>query len=182
MGKNPTYPTLFDETITIRISKLKEWNYLKQGLEIKTSLIWSRNGTNTNSVFLRLNTESETPFIELSYVLRGKVRKYKVSLITVPSNLGKGLLWFFLCPITGKRCRILYFINGFFLHRDAFKGCFYQKQTQSKYYRKLCKEFGKPFEDDEAFEEIYSKYFKKYYRGKPTRRYLRLMKKIGEEI
>jgi len=45
---------------------------------------------------------------------------------------------------------------------------------------RLCMEelaIGKEFEADEAYEEMQKPFFKKYYNGKPTKRYLRLMKK-----
>jgi len=96
-----------------------------------------------------------------------------------PSNLGKGNIWYFLCPATGKRCRKLYLVGERFLHREAFEGCFYQKQVQSKYYTYLENTIGREFEADEAYDEMHRPFFKKYYNGKPTKRYLRLMKKAN---
>ncbi|MCP4442054.1 MAG: hypothetical protein GY810_24355, partial [Aureispira sp.] len=36
------------------------------------------------------------------------------------------------------------------------------------------------FTSEKAYEEIYSKHFKKYYNGKPTKRYKRLLQKIED--
>ena len=41
------------------------------------------------------------------------------------------------------------------------------------------KVFGSYFESDKCYDEIYSKHFKKHYNGKPTKRYLKLMRKIN---
>ena len=93
----------------------------------------------------------------------------------MPSNLGKGIIWYFLCPETSKRCRKLYLIGGYFLHREAFKSCMYESQTQSKKYRELEKTLGAYFRTDDLYNELYKKHFKKSYAGKPTKKYLRIL-------
>ncbi len=99
----------------------------------------------------------------------------------MPSNLGKGLIWYFLCPETNKRCRKLYSIGGYFLHREAFKGCMYESQTQSKKYRQLDKTLGAYFRTDDLYSQLYQKHFKKTYAGKPTKKYLKLIKQIERQ-
>ncbi len=96
----------------------------------------------------------------------------------MPSNLGKGLIWYFLCPQTNKRCRKLYLIGGYFLHRTAFKGCMYKTQTKSKECRQLDKTLGVYFRIDNLYSQLSQKHFKKTYAGKPTKRYLRIMEQI----
>jgi hypothetical protein len=54
----------------------------------------------------------------------------------------------------------------------------YESQTYSKYYRKLDKTLGAYYRTDELYEQLYKKHFKKTYAGKPTKKYLRLMKQI----
>ncbi|RUA07181.1 MAG: hypothetical protein DSY82_08590, partial [Flavobacteriia bacterium] len=103
---------------------------------------------------------------------------YKVELVSLPSNIGKGQVWYFLCPQTNKRCRKLYSIDGYFLHREAFKGCMYESQVKSKKQRQFEKEFGTYFKIDDLYDELYKKYSKNTYAGKPTRRYLRIIKQI----
>jgi len=83
------------------------------------------------SISINVNTQSEQPYIELDYNYRDKPRNYKVYLTSTPSNLDKGKIWYFLCPHTNKRCRKLYSIGGYFLHREAFKNCMYQSQSQT---------------------------------------------------
>ena len=178
MPKFPTFPTLYDEVLQISITKLKEWSYLNPEQIKSGTITWSRNGRQTGSISIKVNTHSEQPYIELDYKYRDEPRNYKVRLVSIPSNLGKGLIWYFLCPQTKKRCRKLYSIGGYFLHREAFNGCMYETQTQSKKYRQLDKILGAYFKSDNLYSELYKKNFKKTYAGKPTKRYLRIMEQI----
>ena len=178
MPKPHTFPTLFNEALQISISKLKEWKYLNRNQLKSGTLSWSRNGNPTGSISVRVNTGSEQPYIELDYKYKDEPRNYKIRLISMPSNLGKGHIWYFLCPQTNKRCRKLYSIGGYFLHREAFNGCMYQSQTQTKKWREMEKVYGCYFDIEKWYEELHKKHFKKFYNGKPTKRYLRLMEKI----
>jgi len=177
MPKFPTYPTLYNEALQISITKLKEWDYLKPE-QIKTgTLTWSRNGHKTGSISITENTQSEQPYIELNYKYRDEPRNYKVSLVSMPSNLGKGRIWYFLCPRANKRCRKLYSIDGYFLHREAFKGCMYKSQAKTK-EKGFFRYFKNQIKLDDLNEIIYSKHFKRNYAGKPTKRFLRIMEQI----
>ncbi|WP_068598619.1 hypothetical protein ACF3NR_11110 [Vaginella massiliensis] len=178
MPKPHTFPTLYNEALQISISKLKEWEYLNPEQIKSGTLNWSSNGNPIGSISIRVNTHSEQPYIELDYKYRDEPRNYKVRLVSMPSNLGKGLIWYFLCPQTKKRCRKLYSIGGYFLHREAFNGCMYQTQTQSKKYRQLDKTLGAYFKTDDLYSQLCQKHFKKTYAGKPTKKYLRLMEQI----
>ncbi len=180
MPKFPTFPTLYDEVLQICITKLKEWNYLKPEQLKRGTLTWSSNGEKTASISITVNTNSNEPYIELNYKFNDEPRKYKVSLVSIPSNLGKGIVWYFLCPQTNKRCRKLYLIGDYFLHREAFNGCMYDSQTKSKKWRKMDRVYGSYFKLDNLYEELYSKHFKTHYNGKPTKCYLKLMRKINK--
>ena len=178
MPKPYTFPTLYNEALQLSISKLKGWGYLVHGQIKSGTLNWSRHGKNTGSISITANTRSEQPYIELYYKYKDEPRKYKVYLTSTPSNLNRGKIWYFLCPHTKKRCRKLYSIGGYFLHREAFNGCMYESQTQSKKYRQLDKTLGAYFRTDELYSQLYQKHFKKTYAGKPTKRYLRIMEQI----
>lgn len=179
MPRHSTLPTLYDECKTISISSLKRIGYLKPGEWSTGTLTWSRNGTITSSIGFAANMFADRPYCELNYTSNGTSIKYEVSLVSVPSNIGKGVIWYFLCPATGLRCRKLYLIGSRFLHRKAFRGCFYEKQTYSTRNRWLCRSYETLFEVEKAYEQMYSKYFKKHYAGKPTKRYLKMNKKIN---
>ncbi len=178
MPKPYTSPVLFDEVLQLSITKLKEWQYLNPEQIISGTLTWSSNGNQTGSISIKVNTQNEYPYIELDYKYNDKPRNYKVYLTSTPSNLNKGKIWYFLCPQTNKRCRKLYSIGGYFLHREAFKGCMYDCQTKSKKSRQLDKTFGAYFKVDDLYSQLYKKHFKKFYAGKPTKKYLRIMEQI----
>ena len=178
MPKPHTFPTLYDEALQVSISKLKEWEYLRPEQFKSGKLTWSRNVNITGSISITVNTFSEQPYIELNYKYRDESRNYKVRLVSMQSNLGKGLIWYFLCPQTKKRCRILYSIDGYFLHREAFNGCMYESQTQSKSYRKFAKTFEAYFKANDLYSQLNQKYFKRSYAGKPTKGYLKMLSKL----
>ena len=136
MAHHHTFPTLFDEVLTISITKLKEWNYFEPGY--RSGVInWSINGNKTASINIALNITDINPFVELNYSVSGILVNNKIELTTLPSNLGRGKIWYFVCPQTGKRARKLYNIGGKFLHRTAFNGCMYEIQTYSK-AKRIC--------------------------------------------
>ena len=180
MPKPHTFPSLYNEALQLSISKLKEWGYLKPEQIKSGTITWSSNGNKTGSISIQVNTHSEQPYIELDYKFKGEPRNYKAHLTSTPSNLKSGEIWYFICPHTKKRCRKLYSIGGYFLHREAFNGAMYECQTRSKYYRQLTKTLDSFFKQDELYEELYSKHFKRTYAGKPTKKYLRLMEQLNK--
>jgi len=180
MGRYSSFPTLFDSILQVSITKLKEWGYLELGVYRGGTITWSRNGNKTASIGITVDTSSASPYIELDYKYGDDTRKYRVSLVSVPSNLGAGEVWYFLCPHTGKRCRILYSVGGWFLHREAHKGVYYDSQVQSKKMRGYEKMFGPLYKSDKLYEELHKPYFKPYYNGQPTKRYIRINKKLHE--
>jgi hypothetical protein len=180
MPKQHTFPDLYDECKTLSVAFLKQYGYLGSDSIKSGTVHWSRNGERFASISIAVNTFAECPYLELDYKCNGEPIKYKVYLVAVPSNIGKGKVWYFLCPNVGKRCRKLYMINTYFLHRTAFKGAMYEKQTYSKNARQQMKVWDKLFCCDNLYEQLYSKHFKKKYRGQPTKSYKKIWKKLRE--
>ena len=178
MPKPHTFPTLYDEVKTVSIFFLAKHGYLKSNQLKAGSIHWSRNGEKTGSISIRVCTYFENPYIEFDYKCNQQPIKYKVQLVSALSNLGKGFVWYFVCPKTGVRCRKLYLADTYFYHRSAFRGCMYEKQTQSKKSRYLNKTLGVYFRTDQLIEQLYKKHFKKQYAGKPTKKYLKLTQQI----
>jgi hypothetical protein len=184
MPKPHTLPHLYNVVPQLSISKLKEWGYLKPNQSNGGTVTWSKNGETTARISVLVNMCSDDHHVEVDYTYGGDPRKYKIRLVFVPSNLGKGQVWYFLCPRTFKRCRILYSIDGYFHHREAFNGCMYDTQTYSHKDRALVRMFDWSVKSSKANELLYSKHFKTHYNGKPTKRYLRALRDIkqGEGI
>lgn len=176
MPKQYTCPILIDEVLQINISKLSQWGYLEPNTVKSGVLNWSKNGSKTGSVSITVNTISS--YIELDYRFRGEPINYRVSIVSIASNLGKGEVKYFLCPKTNKRCRILYSVGQYFYSRNAFSGAMYETQTQCKKIRIWNSQLSAYFKKDQLLEQLRKKHFKKTYSGKPTKRYLHIMNQM----
>ena len=71
-------------------------------------------------------------------------------------------------------------VDGYFLHREANRYGMYYSQTMSKTIRGYDQIFKNYAKRDELLNELHSKYFKTHYRGKPTKRYLRIMRELDK--
>lgn len=174
MPKLPTLNPLFDSALQINIQTLKKSGYLEKDQHKGGLLSWSTGGNVTGEITFRVNTYFEPYQMTLEYNFRNEPRCYPVSIVKQPSNLGKGEVLFFVCPKTGQLCRKLYSIGGYFYHRNAFKGTMYESQTQSKKMRFFEKRFGALCDKEQIHKQVFSKHLKKTYRGKPTKKYLKL--------
>lgn len=171
MAKRSTHPTLFDECKRIELAYLWKRYAMWMPRRLRTALSWTCGGRPAGNIDLVIDTREM--YVELDYRYGDEPRHYRVPLVSVPSNLGKGRVWYFLCPQTGRRCRILYGVNGWFFHRTAFRGCCYDRQTFSKQARLLdYTVFPRQEELDDRLEKC-----RKTYGGKPTRRYKSLIRK-----
>ncbi|WP_046744910.1 hypothetical protein [Kordia zhangzhouensis] len=180
MPKPQTFPLLFDEVNQLSIADLKKMKYLKKNVSVKGVIIWKRNGIKTGSLTLETTTLKTRGIATLTYTCSGTDYNYNIKLVTIPSNIGNGLLWYFICPFTNKRCKKLYLIGERFMHRSALPSGMYTTQTHSKKWRTIEKIYGNYFDVDHYYRELYKKHFKKYYNGKPTKRYKKLKEKIKD--
>ena len=178
MPKYSTYPALLDEVKQISITKLKELGYFEPDSFKSGQLIWSRRGQEIGSINLSVDLR-RSPQVFLNYTFNKEEHvNYRVELDSVASNLGKGKIWYFVCPHTGKRCRKLYGVGKYFLHRDAYPHAMYECQTYSKKGRMIDKVCKIMHGSDKLYDELYSKHFKTHYAGKPTNRYKQILSKL----
>ncbi len=180
MGRYGNYPTTVEDILTFRLKSLNENNnsYLTSYGTRKAVTSWYQNGSVCSKISIEVTHSEYESFIILDYKCNDEPIRYRVGLISKTSNLGVGKVWFFVCPNTGKLCKKLYLHNSYFLHRTAFENLMYQKQIQSKKNRGLFKIFDKVNLSDNVYCERYKKYFKTHYKGKPTKRYLKLQNQI----
>jgi len=179
MPRYSNIPTLIDELRSFTLSDLKKLGYLKKDTFVSGTMNWiNRYDEITSSISLAVNNSEYNNYLELSYTCNDEVLKYKVNIIKLPSNLGKGKVLYFICPFTNKRCRKLHLINGKFMHRSALINPLYSKQIESKRWREWNKTFGTALELEILYEKLYSKNFKKYYDGKPTKKFQKLSNQI----
>lgn len=181
MGRHSNLPGFFEDCKIIDISKLKGWGYIQPSIIKTGQLTWSSNGQQTAKIGIAVALDEVTGTLTLNYTCNNEPICYKVQLISKPANIGNGLLWFFVCPKTGRVCRKLHLGDKYFLHRTAFTGYIYELQTWSAKTRYLYKTpIYLEVKADSIYDQIYTKHFKKYYNGKPTKQYVRLLKQIGE--
>lgn len=176
MGRYSLLPNLYDEVQTINISDLRKWGYLKPDQILSGVLSWTRYGCK-DSISIKVDTQSITPYFELTYTCNGEDIRYRIDLVTVPSNLNRGKIYYFLCPIVKKRCRKLYFIGKYYLHREACRGM-YRIQTLSENQKGTVMFMQTVMQGDDSHGNICKKHYKRYYAGKPTKRFQRDWKRI----
>ena len=179
MPKPSTSPTLYDEALSFQISNLKKWGYLVPEQIKRGKINWSISGNPTGSISIMADTNGEQPFIALGYNIRNEPRKYKIYLVSKATNLNIGVVWYFVCPISGRYCRKLYSIGGYFVHRKAVPGCMYESQIQNKTFRFLNKMLNPYNYLEQLHDQLDEKNFKTTYAGKPTKRYLKIMEQIN---
>jgi hypothetical protein len=178
MPRFATYPPLLDGCKTLNIAFLIQQGYLIQNHSVSGVVKWCRNGNEIGKIGIRVNMTLNDAYIELNYKYNDVSIGYKVELVSIPSNIGKGFIWYFVCPRTGKRCRKLYLVDTYFYHHTAFRGCYYEKQIQSKKYREFEKTLGLYYQCDQLYSQLYKKHLKKQYAGKPTKKYLKITRQI----
>lgn len=180
MGRWANYPTTIEDLRSFDISFLKKHKYLKPQSYKGGQIIWTSSHGTKNTIGIEVRIDVTDGVIRLDYT-HNETNKinYTIQIISRQSNLGTGLIWFFICPFTGKICRKLHLINGYFQHRTANPYLMYSKQIECKRWRKWNKTFAHEYNDG-LYDELYGKHFKPYYKGKITKRYARLLKRMEQ--
>jgi hypothetical protein len=110
---------------------------------------------------------------------------YKIELLSMPSNLCQGEILYFVCPITGRKARILYWSseNNSWQSRFAFDHRLYYKSqlsTKSDYHE------DRYWYLKRQLQRLNQQVKKEHYRGQPTRLQQRInnleSKKEGHEL
>lgn len=172
MPKFSTFPDCFDEVRQISISNLKRLGYLRLNTSVRGPYSWTRGGKQSGCIDVIVNLPES--YVQLDYVVNGSEQiSYRVRLESLPKHFG-GCEWYFICPITGKRCRKLYGIGKYFLSRFAYPSAMYSDQTKSKRYRNFSKAFGCL---DLQRNFLNKRYARTMYKGKLTKRFQRILNK-----
>lgn len=162
----------------IRISKLKEWGYLNGGWRIGT-LSWSYLGEQRSSVGFQLNIGEDEQHIRLYYTHTDSWTNEKsdmnftISLISTPCRYGGKRYWF-ICPLSkngvycGRRVGVIFIIGKWYGCRHCGNICYASQNRGGKYRGSSVT----APDIDEAEKQV-KRY---YYRGKPTRKYRRVIR------
>lgn len=176
MGRYAQYPTVIEDLRFLDLKFLVDNNYLDSNTTKSGVITWNPNTAHSNSISIKSTMFEDSGYLTLYYTYNNDHKiNYTVEVISKPSNLGKGKCWFFICPYTKRNCRKLHLINGYFRHRTYDTNIMYQKQIEPKIYRLWNKIYAREV-NEHLYFELYSKYFKRFYNGKPTKRYIRIDK------
>lgn len=192
MGSYSWGGTTVESCKTLSLKRLREWGLLEPGCYQSTTITFYTGKEETGSMRIWISTLSNDACVQLKYYFEEKEGNryidYKIPLVKVPSNLGKGFRYYFQCPVTGKKCMKLYRPpwEDYFLHREAFQDLRYEQQIKSKKSRSFWSgPIGLLFKEDMLRNELLDKpkYAKLYYRGEPTprlRRYLKVKERLSK--
>lgn len=177
------------ESLRIEMPYLLKRGYIKKGCVMHFNLNWSDQRGNASGNISCISSYLNNPgeqYLELIYTLTKRDgtkthRRYKVYLHEQDSNLGKGKVLYFLCPQSGRRCRILYSAYGseLFKARTSYQHRLYYDCQQAS---KLSRYNDTYWRIDSHLEKIsdVSDSGHRTYRGEPTKaaqRYIRLLEK-----
>lgn len=154
--KTSSGATILDKCLRLSVADLKKAGLFVPGVTASTCLRWGEGASITVSVD---NVENTVTF---DYRLNGMRICYDVRIVERRSNLGRGVVRFFSCPVTHALCRKLYLAGNVFMSRKAIRGGLYQAQAKSKLQRLMPIGFLR-----EDFIP-YKRYGKPFYRGRLT--------------
>lgn len=179
MPRQTRFPILLDECIILSISYLLRERYIYAFADRIEEIGWIKNDAELVKLVVKVHIKMEelNGKIQLQYFINGYEFKYIVAIISKPSNLGKGKVYYFKCPFTGMTCKNLYLINGLFVHRLYFHKCLYSSQTYSWYTRQIKLSFDILRHEVSHVVIPRKRYSKTHYRGIPTKRMISVLNK-----
>lgn len=148
---------------------------IKQGRSLTNgSISWNTGASITVNLFLNdLSATANLQYGKKDHEGNQQQINYNIPIISTPSNLGKGRIYYFVCPFSGKRCKVLYMGYGslYFKSREAYRHrIYYPSQLSSR----LDKHNDKYWSLERKLEGLRGKHPKTHYRGKPTKARQRL--------
>ena len=171
------------EAIRLDINNLIRGKHIQQNKKIDFISSWSTGA----KVKIQSVSNDKEMYLRFMYTQTNKATKetkeydYKIYIEGVKSNLGIGVNHYFICPELGIKCKILYLCYGAerFKCRKAYnRRIYYGSQLSSKTYNVT----NRYFHFEKLLNELYKKRRAKDYKGKPTKRKLRLTKLFDKKI
>ena len=167
-------PLILEHCLSLNVATFR--HDLARNIAWRNSVHWTVRDKETASISYCFYPCADQPLLMLRYSIDGQDVTQHIQLEAVPSNLNRGRYWFFICPVSGRRCKKLHLIRGLFQHRTALSGVFYQQQARTP------TAFGRYMDAYDVVGEIWeaaqAPYFREYYAGKPTRRCVRMLRKL----
>lgn len=143
MGRYSTGATTVNAAQRIEMSYLIKRGYFSCFGKQYGSHTQQMSWTDSSSIGVETVHKPNETYLRLYYTITDNrtgektEMDYKVFIEYKPSNLGKGSVLYFRCPVSNKRCRILYRAYGsqYFKAKEAYKNrLYYTTQLSSKNY------------------------------------------------
>jgi hypothetical protein len=155
VGRHSTGVVTANEALRIELSYLLRQGFIRKGCKIEGILSW----TNGSKIGITSEYTKEARYIKLNYTITFESGEredceYTIQLKTIPSNLGRGEIIYFACPLTGRRARILYKCYGskIWKSKEAYgHRIYYPSQQCSKLYYHIERYFALEKELDECY-------------------------------
>jgi hypothetical protein len=153
---------------------------IKQGQKGYTKCSWTRGELPSGNINIFIDATTQDKYFELIYTITSSTGNARGMNVHVPivstfCNYGNKRYWF-SCPNgCGSRCSVLYERGDTFVCRKCSK-YLYEKQTYSHQYRALDSYFRYDLEDKTK------KLRKRFYQGKPTKKYQSILRKEQNTI
>lgn len=142
-------------------------------------ITWTFGTGEKSSIGFSVQTSGEPKFIEFKYTSTDRATdqktdyKYKVTIVTTSCRFG-GVRYWFLCPLSSgglggcnRRVGKLYLGGKYFGCRHCYNLTYDSRQSHNKRFEPL----GRMLLYEKKSEELYSQIRRKYYGGKPTKKY-----------
>lgn len=185
MPRIAQYKDCFDEVIQISISDLRRLGYLKQSGVKAGLIVWTDLGRQGGELTHRLDDSRELSIeivvdlpngiMQLDYKMHNRPIRCSFAIESVQSNLGTGLVYYFVCPNTKRLCRKLYLMGSVFRSRFACPSTLYSSQIITKSFHHLFALIEMIQANRRTREFVSKPYAKPFYKGKPTRRFKSLL-------
>jgi hypothetical protein len=143
--------------------------HIKKGVTFLVGSIDYKSGASISVKLIKTGNSYEA---ELSYTKTRDGKKedasYRVPIVSVPSNLGKGEVYYFLCPFSFKKCKTLYMGYGslYFKSRQAYRHRIYYASQLSSH---LDRHNDIYWRLERELERLKKKHPKSHYKAKPTK-------------
>lgn len=172
MGRYYAYKkATVEDCLSVSVYFLKKHKYFASSFACG-SITWLKNGNKLGSVAFSVNTVQKYVEFHYSQTEEQKERSYRVGLETTNCNFG-GVRYWFICPFCYSRVATLHLYGG----NDFACRCCLKLSYESRNRNSRCRGLHKLFDYDDVQEEI-AGLKTKYYKGKLTRKYSKLLRKV----
>lgn len=128
-----------EDYLTLTVTECKRMGYFVPNAKVTGVVRWTRNGEKAAEIGFGTNLTG-IPVAVLSYSYNGQPIDATIPLRFHHSNLTPNAsgtthgYYYFVCPVTGRSCRKLYLVDGYFVSRYAM-GVPYARQNESRCQR-----------------------------------------------